>query len=38
VDADSLVYRTGVEFVDMPDWVSTTVTGFLAALKDGRQG
>ena len=38
VDADALVYRAGVEFVDMPDWVSTTVTDFLAALKDGRQG
>jgi len=38
VDADSLVYRTGVEFVDVPDWVSTTVNSFLAALKDGRQG
>jgi PilZ domain len=38
VDADSLVYRTGVEFVEMPDWVSTAITDYVAALKDGRQG
>jgi len=38
VDAEALVYRAGVEFVDMPEWVSTAVTDFLAALKDGRQG
>jgi PilZ domain len=37
VDADGLVYRAGVEFVDMPDWVSNALTDFLAALKDGRQ-
>jgi PilZ domain len=38
VDADNLVYCAGVEFVDMPDWVSTAIADFLAALKDGRQG
>jgi PilZ domain len=37
VDADGLVYRAGVEFVEMPDWVSSAVNDFLAALKDGRQ-
>jgi PilZ domain len=37
VDADGLVYRAGVEFVEMPDWVSTAVADFVAALKDGRQ-
>jgi hypothetical protein len=38
VDADALVYRAGIEFIDVPDWVSTAMTDFLAALKDGRQG
>ena len=38
VDADGLVYRAGVEFVDMPDWVGTAIADFLAAVKDGRQG
>ena len=33
-----LVYRAGVEFVDMPDWVGTAIADFLAAVKDGRQG
>ncbi len=38
VDADGLVYRAGVEFVDMPDWVVTALADFLTAVKDGRQG
>ena len=38
VDAEELVYRAGVEFVDMPEWVSAAVSDFLTALKDGRQG
>ena len=37
VDANGLEYRAGVEFVDMSDWVSTAITDFLAAVKDGRQ-
>jgi hypothetical protein len=37
VDAEQLVYRAGIEFVDMPDWVSAAVNDFVAALKDGRQ-
>jgi PilZ domain len=38
VDADSLVYRMGVEFVEMSDRVSTAITDYVAAVKDGRQG
>jgi PilZ domain-containing protein len=37
VDAEALVYRAGIEFVEMPDWVAGAVKDFLAALKDGRQ-
>jgi hypothetical protein len=37
VDPDAIVYRAGVEFVDMPEWVVNGLGEFLAALKDGRQ-
>jgi hypothetical protein len=37
IDPDAVVYRAGVEFVDMPEWVTNALGEFLDALKDGRQ-
>ena len=37
IDPEAIVYRTGVEFIDLPEWVATALTDFLDALKSGRQ-
>jgi hypothetical protein len=38
VDSETIVYHTGVEFVDMPEWVAKAVAEFVDAVKTGRQG
>jgi hypothetical protein len=38
VDPEAVMYRAGVEFVDMPEWVAKAVGEFVEALKTGRQG
>jgi hypothetical protein len=37
IDPESVLYRAGVEFVDMPDWVARAIGEFVDALKTGRQ-
>jgi hypothetical protein len=37
VDQESVVYRSGIEFVDAPDRVDGVVADFIDALKDGRR-
>jgi hypothetical protein len=38
IDPDSVIYRAGVEFIDMPRWVADALEQFLDAVKTGRQG
>jgi PilZ domain len=38
VDPDVLIYRAGVQFVDVPERVTHRLTEFLEALKAGRLG
>jgi hypothetical protein len=37
VDQELVVYRTGVEFVEMSERVASVITGFIDAMKDGRR-
>lgn len=37
VDPDAVVYRAGIEFIDLPEWVGSALADFLDALKTGRQ-
>jgi PilZ domain-containing protein len=37
VDPESVIYRAGIEFVDMPEWVAKALGEFVDALKTGRQ-
>jgi PilZ domain len=37
VDPEAIVYRAGVEFVDMPEWIAKALGEFVDALKTGRQ-
>ena len=37
IDPDAVVYRAGIEFIDMPNWVANALTQFLDAVKTGRQ-
>ena len=37
IDPESVLYRAGVEFVDMPEWVASAIGEFVDALKTGRQ-
>ena len=37
VDPESVIYRAGIEFVEMPEWVARAVAEFVDALKTGRQ-
>jgi hypothetical protein len=37
VESDSIVYRAGIECVDMPDWVSGAMGDFLESIKEGRE-
>lgn len=38
IDPDAVLYRAGIEFVDMPAWVASALEQFLDAVKTGRQG
>lgn len=38
VDPDAVVYRAGIEFLEMPEWVAKAIVEFLDAIKTGRQG
>jgi hypothetical protein len=37
IDADAVIYRAGVEFIDLPSWVATALEQFLDNVKTGRQ-
>ena len=37
IDPEAVVYRAGVEFIDLPNWVAAALGEFLDALKSGRQ-
>jgi PilZ domain len=37
VESESVIYRAGIEFVDLPPWVATALAEFLEAMKAGRQ-
>jgi PilZ domain len=38
VDPEGIIYRAGIEFVEMPQWVATAIEEFVEAIKTGRQG
>jgi hypothetical protein len=38
IDSDAVVYRAGIEFVDLPAWVGSAIVQFLEAVKAGREG
>lgn len=38
VDSDAVIYRAGVEFIDVPAWVAKALAEFLDAVKTGRRG
>jgi hypothetical protein len=38
VDRDTVIYRTGVEFVDVSERVRTAISEYLALLETGRAG
>ena len=38
IDSDAVLYHTGIEFVDMPEWVARAISEFVDAVKTGRQG
>ena len=37
IDSEAVMYRSGIEFVDMPAWVGNALAQFLDAVKTGRQ-
>jgi hypothetical protein len=37
VDQDIVIYRSGVEFVEAPDRVSSVITDFIDAVVSGRR-
>jgi hypothetical protein len=37
IDSEAVVYRAGIEFVDLPGWVANALDRFLDAVKTGRQ-
>ena len=37
VDQEMVVYSSGVEFIEVSDRVSTVITEFISAIKDGRR-
>jgi hypothetical protein len=37
VDQESVVYRSGIEFIEPPDRVDDVVADFIDAIKDGRR-
>jgi len=36
IDAEAVVYRAGIEFIDMPAWVGAALDQFLNDVKSGR--
>ena len=38
VDSDVVAYQSGIEFVDVHDYVQDAITGYLTALENGRTG
>lgn len=38
IDADAVLYRAGIEFVDLPELVRSAIARFLDAVKAGRVG
>ncbi len=37
IDSEAVLYRAGIEFVDLPGWVDAALSQFIDALKTGRQ-
>ncbi len=37
VDPEGVLYRAGIEFVDVPEWVALAIGEFVEAIKTGRQ-
>ena len=37
IDAEAVVYRAGIEFIDLPSWVAKALDQFLDNVKTGRQ-
>lgn len=37
VDSEAVIYRAGIEFIDLPGWVANALDRFLDAVKTGRQ-
>jgi hypothetical protein len=37
IDSEAVIYRAGIEFIDLPDWVANALDRFLDAVKTGRQ-
>jgi len=37
VDQELVIYRSGLEFIDLSDRVRSVITDFIAAIKDGRR-
>jgi hypothetical protein len=37
VDPEGVLYRAGIEFVDMPEWVASAISEFVDAIRTGRQ-
>ena len=37
IESEAVMYRSGIEFIDMPDWVASALAQFLDAVKTGRQ-
>ena len=37
IDSDAVIYRAGIEFIDLPGWVANALDRFLDAVKTGRQ-
>lgn len=37
IDAEAVVYRAGLEFIDLPAWVAAALDQFLDNVKTGRQ-
>jgi hypothetical protein len=37
IDSEAVVYRAGIEFIDLPGWVANALDRFLDAVKTGRQ-
>jgi hypothetical protein len=38
MDSDVVAYQSGIEFVDVPDYVQDTISAYLDALRTSRAG